>query len=319
MLTRRDVLALATAGLMVPTMRLNAAVPEHYKLVWSDEFKSLSLRTGGPTERGLQAGKGIWSAPGSWWTQDPKGVRGYAYDWLVDPSYHWPDDYKGPFLITKEGLRIRSEAPPPNVAALLPKFSLPDVAPDGHNITPWLSGQIDSWYAVRIKPPFYFECRAKMPHGIGRPWPAIWLMSGTKRHPFAPGKDYEMDLHEGFGDSDKLHCAVHWNPSAAPDSKEYLVTGMEPLSCPDLSANFNTWGCLVTAERQHFYFNDKEIWQLATPPNGDANQAYGIILDVTAGIPWKNGGPPSDGPHDMIVRYVRLYAENTHGLILNNA
>jgi hypothetical protein len=304
---RRDVLLLAAvAGVIGRTGNSTEPVlPGGYRQVWSDEFKSLSLRTGGPTDAGLQAGRGTWSAPGNWWGSDPKGVLGYAYDWLVDPAYDWPDGYHGPFAITSEGLRIRSQAPPPAIAAMLPT---------AHDTAPWLSGQINSWHGVRIAPPFYFECRAKMPAGVGRPWPAIWLMSGLRRHPDEHGQDYELDLHEGFGDSNKLHSAIHWN--SLPD-KPYLAKGVVEMPTDDLSRAFNTWGCHVTRDRQVFFFNDREVGRMETPSTAIADQPYGIILDVTAGIPWKDGGPPSDGPHDMIVRYVRLHAPNMQGLILS--
>lgn len=302
---RRDVLFGAALAVLGRTARGDERIPDGYKLVWSDEFKSLSLRTGGPTDTGLQAGSGTWSAPGNWWGNDSKGVLGYSYDWLVDPTYHWPDGYHGPFAITSEGLRIRSQAAPPAIAEMLPK---------AHDMPPWLSGQINSWHAVRIAPPFYFECRAKMPEGVGRPWPAIWLMSGLRRHPNEHGQDYELDLHEGFGDSNKLHSAIHWNPS--PPDKSYRVKGVVEMPIDDLSSAFNTWGCQVTKDQQVFFFNGREVGRMETPSTANANQPYGIILDVTAGIPWKDGGPPSDGPHDMVVRYVKLYAPNTDGLTM---
>lgn len=314
-LSRRSALSLAATGLLMP-YAARAQVPHGYDLVWADEFTAFSPRSGGPTDLGLQSGHGAWWAPGTWWSADPKGVQGYAYDWLVNPSYPWPGGYKGPFTVTPEGLRIRSQVAPPAVAAVLPKITLANKdAVDGHDVTPWLSAQINSWYGIRVSPPFYLECRAKMPRGVGRPWPAIWLMSGDMGQSHrSVGQEYEIDLHEGFGDSDKLHCTVHWHPSAS--SKDYLAKGFE-APCPDLSADFNTWGCDVTAKRQTFYFNGQQVWEFDTPAGAKADQPYGIMLDVTAGIPWKTGGPPSDSPHDMIVRYVRLYAPNTRGLIRN--
>lgn len=301
---RRDIILL-TAGL-IASRGTPSAIPEGYELIWSDEFRSLSLRSGGPTDIGLQAGKGTWSSPGTWWTSNSKGVQGYAYDWLADPSYHWPDGYRGPFAITSEGLRIRSQPASSEVAAILPLV---------RGIKPWLSGQINTWHAVRITPPFYFEASAKMPKGVGRPWPAIWLMTG-ERHPNVPGQEYEIDIHEGFGDSNKMHSGIHWNPYA--DKRDYLAQGVVETQSIDLSADFNIWGCDVAKDRQVFFFNGTEVGRIETPVNAKAEQPYGIILDVAAGIPWKDGGPPSDGPHDMIVRYVRLYAPNRQRLVLNH-
>ena len=82
------------------------------------------------------------------------------------------------------------------------------------------------------------------------------------------------------------------------------------------SVGFNTWGCLVTKQQQIFFFNGKEEGRVETPSTANADQPFGILLDVSAGLPWRNGGPPSGGPHDMIVRYVKLYAPDKRGLTL---
>ena len=290
-----------------------STVPLGYRLVWSDEFKTLSLRTGGWTYNGLASGSGIWSAPGASYTSDPRGVEGYGYDWFINPSYdHWPVGYpvQGQFAITNEGLRIRAEAPWASMTAILPK-----IAQHG-GITPWMSGQINSFHAVRIKPPFYFEARAKMPIGIGRPFPAIWLVTGAHRpYPNDHGKEYEIDVHEGFGDNTRLHSAIHWNTS--PVTHDFPSRGVVDMPAGvDLSAGFNTWGCKVTKDQQIFFFNGVEVGRVETPSTADSYQPYGIILNVSAGLPWDGGGPPSGGPHDMIVRYVRLYAPDTRGLTL---
>ena len=60
-------------------------------------------------------------------------------------------------------------------------------------------------------------------------------------------------------------------------------------------------------------------WGKWTPQvNANVDQPFGITLNVSAGLPWKGGGPPSGGPDDMIVRYVRLYAPDTRGLTLKS-
>jgi hypothetical protein len=174
---------------------------------------------------------------------------------------------------------------------------------------PWLSGQISSYYAVRISPPLYFEARAKMPVGIGRPFPAIWMITGGP--PNNPGKqNYEIDVHEGFGDSNQLHSTIH------VDQQTKFIPVVNKPSGVELSQDFNTWGCHVTKERQIFFFNGVEVGRVETPPDANANQPYMLIFDVSAGIPWRGGGPPSGGPHDMVVRSVRLYAPDTRGLTL---
>ena len=83
-------LLMATIGALTGETAKAGSVPDGHHQVWSDEFTSLSLRTGGPTYDGLEAGTGTWAAaPGAWWNTNPKGVAGYGfYDWLVDPSDH---------------------------------------------------------------------------------------------------------------------------------------------------------------------------------------------------------------------------------------
>jgi hypothetical protein len=287
--------------------------PAGYKLVWSDEFTTLSLRTGGWTYAGLASGSGTWSAPGAYYESDPRGIEGYGFDWFINPTYdRWPAAYPthGQFAITSEGLRIRSEAPWPSMVPILPRLAR------HRNAVPWMSGQMNSFHAVRIRPPFYFEARAKMPRGVGRPWPAIWLVTGAHRpYPNDYGREYEIDVHEGFGDSDRLHAAIHWNPSAT--SHDFPTRGVvDKLAGVDLSAGFNTWGCQVSRDRQVFFFNGAEVGRVETPGSADIDQPFGIILDVSAGIPWSGGGPPSNGPHDMVVRYVRLYAQDPRVLTL---
>jgi hypothetical protein len=313
---RRTLLGLLAAS-TVPSLAEGVPdpIPAGYHEIWSDEFKSLSLRTGGPTYNGLTNGTGTWATPGAWWSSDPRGIAGDGYEWMVNPTYYgWPPGYPklGQFAITDDGLRLRVEQPSAAMAALLPKLHRM-----GAVVTPWITGQINSFFAVRIKPPFYFEARAKMPLGVGRPWPAIWLVTGAhKPYPADHGKEYEIDIHEGFGDSVNLHMTVHWNPNAythtfpSHDVAKGVPTGLE------LSADFNTWGCYVTKEKQIFYFNGREVGHMDSPPDALVDQPFGIIFGIGAGMPWKGGGPPSDGPHDMIVRYARLYAPDKSGLTL---
>ncbi|CAM6054506.1 unnamed protein product [Sphagnum tenellum] len=290
-------------------------IPTGYKLIWHDEFTSLSLRSGGPTYDGLAGGTGTWAAPGATYSADPRGVAGYGYDWFVDPSYYGWTGYTGPFTITAEGLRIRAERPPAAMATTLPPVSSFNWARNrkDHFLinqsdqTPWLSGQLSTPYSVRISPPFYIEARAKMPVGISRPFPAIWLITGGMKTD--EKQSYEIDIHEGFGDSDRLHSTIHVN-----GQKVYPVVDMP--SGVELSKGFNTWGCLVTKEKQTFYFNNVEVGHIETPAGANANKPYMLILDVSAGLPWKGGGPPSGGPHDMIVRYLGLYAPDSRGLSL---
>ena len=286
------------------------SVPSTWREIWSDNFTVLSLRTGGPSLVGLTSGTGVWSAAAPWYGfGSPKGWEGYGNDWFIDPFYpRWPASYPkfGQFAITPEGLRIRAQSAPSDMAVLLPAKV--------KGAPPWISGQLGSSLSVRIKPPFYFEARARMPAGRGRPWPAIWLCTSARQASPHEGMEYEIDVHEGFGDSTRLHCTLHW--TLAPAKQDYpsqRVTDADART--DLSDGFNTWGCLVLPNSVAFYFNGEQVGKTRKPQQAYADQPFGIILDVSAGLPWE--GPPSGGPHDMIVRYVKLYAPDASLLTLN--
>jgi hypothetical protein len=288
-----------------PALAQTGPIPRGYHEVWSDDFNTLSLRSGGPTYFGLSQGVGVWAAPGAWYSSDPRGVQGYGgYDWFVDPSFPWPAGYSGPFALTTAGVRIRSEAPLAWVARTLPSVGK-------RKQPPWLSGQLNSGHAVKIRPPFYFEVQAIMPKAVGRPFPALWLNTETPQHDV---RGYEIDLQEGFGDSDRLHGTIHWKDARGA----YLAH--EVVNAPagtDLAASYNVWGCDVGISRQVFYFNGNETGRVSTPTDAIIDQPFEIILDVSAGLPWRHGGPPDGGPHDMIVRYVKLFAPDDNKLLLH--
>ncbi len=285
--------------------------PSDYQKVWSDEFRTLSLRTGGPSFDGLMAGRGTWASPGQWYSGDRRGGLGYGMDYFIDPEWRpLGPDRPGmrSLLVTPEGLRLRAEPPDPELARLLP----PKV--NGH--APWASVQIMSFHAVRITPPFYFEAVARMPVDDGRPFPAIWLCTNSRRPwPNDHGQEYEIDVHEGFGDDDRLHSTLHWHPRLNDNdyAKQTIVDRKAPA---DLTRQFNRWGCHVTAREVIIGFNGVEITRAPHPPGAVWNQPFGILLDVSAGTPWDNV-PPSGGPKDMIVRSVSLYAPDRTRLVLN--
>jgi hypothetical protein len=296
-----------------------ATIPDGYQLVWQDQFTRLSLRKGGPTFDGLEHGTGVWSSPGATYSEDPRGVAGYGgYDWFADPSYYgWPDGYNGEFAITHDGLRIRTEPPIPALASVLPRVvgdAWTGEDAERHKETvPWLSGQLNSYNSVRIRPPFYFEVKAKMPEAGGHTFSAIWLATEERRTGHH-GINYEVDVQEGFGDSDRLHSTIHWNTSPVTDDFRHENV-VDSVKVADLSKDFHVWGALVTRDEQVFYFDGNEMGRFKTPKNANADQYYGIILDVSAGMPWKGGGPPSGGPHDMFIRYVKLLAPNSKNLL----
>ena len=65
-----------------------AARDRSYTLLWNDEFETLSLRSGGPSERGYAFGQGTWAPRYCWRPEDPSGytLEGEA-QFYVDPAF----------------------------------------------------------------------------------------------------------------------------------------------------------------------------------------------------------------------------------------
>ncbi len=174
--------------------------PAGYVSVWRDDFRSLSLRTGGPTPAGYAAGKGTWTAAGLWsrtglvGNDTDKGSSDFGYGQFIDHAYNWQAlDPAFPPLgmvdITSEGLILKATASYPLVRA-----AFPDEVPGSK---PLLSSLLASLYAAKIKIPFMRRTRVWMPGGLND-FPAAW---GLSEKSFADqyAKGYETDDDEVFG------------------------------------------------------------------------------------------------------------------------
>lgn len=317
MLNRRNFLTLlaSTIGIDESAFSMGRAdigrpaIPSGYQLVWAEEFDVLSFRTGGPTNAGYAAGKGIWTASGNnYRDNNPLGIVGYGYDWFVDPFYEgWPEDYPvlGPFDLEPSVLRMICETPTPSMASLLPKMK--DKGQE-LNQPRTLSALITNSDAFRISLPFYRETRMRVPSSP-LAWPASWSI-GHNRDDFPVNqhrKEFEIDDMETFGNPYEAATTIHWHATEG-QNQEYKHVGQTHRLSTDLSAEFHTFGVWLNETHTIFYIDNLEAFRVAHPPGSDPFQPMSHILDMSVGFPWLGYQGSLEGPIVCEVDYVRYYA-----------
>ncbi len=175
--------------------------------------------------------------------------------------------------------------------------------------------------AVRTKGKFEvlygkFEIRCKLPTQPGW-WVAFWMMQGNVGSIYNDGVDgSEVDIMEGFGWTDKINQAIHWNGYGA----EHKSVGFNK-TYSGIRNGFHTYTLEWTPEIYIFYIDGKETWR--SKGGGVCNQKG--YLKVTGEIStedwainqyWSNNPATAQYPDSFIVDYVRVYEpeQNTTGL-----
>ena len=166
--------------------------------------------------------------------------------------------------------------------------------------------------AVRTKGKFEvlygkFEISCKLPTQPGW-WVAFWMMQGNVSSIYNDGVDgSEVDIMEGFGWTDKINQAIHWNGYGT----EHKSVGFnKPYS--GIRNGFHTYTLEWTPEIYIFYIDGKESWR--TKGGGVCNQKG--YVKVTGEIStedwainqyWSNNPATAQYPDSFIVDYVRVY------------
>jgi beta-glucanase (GH16 family) len=145
----------------------------------------------------------------------------------------------------------------------------------------------------------YFECRMKLPSGVGV-WPAFWLGDAEGlRNP--DQTKAEIDILEAYGDDPSAaYQTVHvWNPDG---SEAY---GLGNLSRKNsMTSAYHTYAALINPDYIHFYIDGVEQWKTPTYP--EATHLLYVMVDLALG-----GGQSTDdtpNPSHLHVDYIRVYA-----------
>lgn len=146
----------------------------------------------------------------------------------------------------------------------------------------------------------YFEARMRMPPGPGT-WPAFWLMS------LQPAKQLpkiEIDVIEYYGHmTDRYFATTHvWQPEDADKVTSHDGSTIR-VEADTLTEDFHRYGVRVDPAHITYFFNGKEMWRQATPPELDTPLYPLVNLALGSGYPIDETRDPSR----LEVDYVRIY------------
>ena len=152
-----------------------------------------------------------------------------------------------------------------------------------------------------------FEIRCKLPNQPGW-WVAFWLYSTSVGNVNGSGEDgTEIDIFEGFGWTDKMQHALHWDGYGDAHQSIGQSRTMEGLS-----EGFHTFSLEWYENMYIFYIDGMESWR--TDAGGVSKvPAYVKITGELSTVPWAIGtGWANDPekatyPDSFVVDYVRVY------------
>lgn len=158
----------------------------------------------------------------------------------------------------------------------------------------YTSGELNSYHSFS-QLYGYFEIRAKLPAGQGL-WPAFWLLPENGSWP------PEIDIFEVLGNSPTtLYTSAH----IEVDGRE--VNYGPATTVPDTSKAFHTYAVDWEPTTITWYFDDKQVFKMATPQSMDVPMYMTTNLAVGGSWPGDvNGTTPF--PANMQVRWIRVYS-----------
>jgi len=152
-----------------------------------------------------------------------------------------------------------------------------------------------------------FEIRCKLPTQPGW-WVAFWLYSSSVGHVDGSGEDgTEIDIFEGFGWTDKMQHALHWDGYGDAHQSIGKSRTMEGIR-----DGYHTFSLEWYENLYIFYIDGAESWR-TTDGGVSKVPAYVKITGELSTEPWAIGtgwsNDPKNGtyPDSFLVDYVRVY------------
>jgi beta-glucanase (GH16 family) len=136
----------------------------------------------------------------------------------------------------------------------------------------------------------YFEMKAQMPSGQNL-WPAFWLMPVDDTWP------PEIDIVEMFG-----HLPTLLDTSSHCGTTGIDVVTNSVTTVANMTTGYHTYGVDWRADFIRWYFDGKQVFQVATP--ADCHKAMYIIVNLAIYGP---GFVAGTFPQHMLVDYIRAY------------
>ncbi len=242
-----------------------------YVLTWSDEFDGETI----------DAGK--WDKPESNRRNNPEGPDGW---WLKEDSYL---DGNGNLVIRARKIDNRNDDNDPY------DYSTGAIRSKGH-------------FQQKFGK---FEIRCQLPAQAGW-WVAFWLMSNTVGNVNNSGEDgTEIDIFEGFGWTDTLNFALHWDGYGDDHKSEGYKKTIE-----EIRDGFHTYALEWNEEEYVFFVDNTEVW--STKAGGVSKvPAYvkitGELSTESWAISeyWSNDPELAEYPDYFVVDYVRVYQDKS--------
>lgn len=263
--------------------------PNHWQLVWSDEFDGEGL----PKD--------------SNWVYETGYIRNREYQFYTNKRVENSFVQEGKLTLRAQKEQYLNPRFQGDVSSIHPvnrSKSLTDI-----QTAPCTSASINTFG----KQSFLYgriEVRAKVPAGKGV-WPAIWLL-GTNH----PVKGWplcgEIDIMEYVGKNEnKIHGTVHY-PRTMSDpshrSKGRGVYSLEPYK------HFHTYAIEWNENEILFFLNNTVYFRYDIENSGVGSEVFRkphyLLLNLAIGGSW--GGPvdPEIFPSDFVIDYVRYYRRN---------
>jgi beta-glucanase (GH16 family) len=243
----------------------------NYVLTWSDEFDGQTIN----------ADK--WDKPEKNRRNNPEGPDGW---WLEEDSYL---DGKGNLVIRARKIDNRNEDNDPY------DYSTGAIRSLGH-------------FQQKFGK---FEIRCKLPEQAGW-WVAFWLHSPSVGNVNNSGEDgTEIDIFEGFGWTDRLNFALHWDGYGDDHKSENFKKTIDGIR-----DGFHTYTLEWTEEEYVFFVDNIEIWR-TTAGGVSKVPAYvkitGELSTESWAIneQWSNDPESGEYPDYFVVDYVRIYQDKS--------
>jgi beta-glucanase (GH16 family) len=166
--------------------------------------------------------------------------------------------------------------------------------------------------AIRTKGKFEqkfgkFEIRCQLPSQAGW-WVAFWLMTDGLAQVDDSGEDgTEIDIFEGFGWTDNLNFALHWDGYGADHKSDHIQK-----TIAGIREGFHTFTLEWTEKEYIFFVDDVEVWRTRS---GGVSKVPSYVkvtgelwtIDWAISEGWANDPETANYPDYFLVDYVRVY------------
>ncbi len=170
--------------------------------------------------------------------------------------------------------------------------------------------------AIRTKGRFQqkfgkFEIRCKLPEQAGW-WVAFWLHSPSVGNVNGSGEDgTEIDIFEGFGWTDTLNFALHWDGYGADHKSEGFKKSIDGIR-----DGFHTYTLKWAEDEYVFLVDNVQVWRTSAGGVSKVPAYVKITGELSTeswaiSEKWSNNPELAEYPDYFIVDYVRVYQDKS--------